>query len=64
MTDAFEIRRVSPTYPPKSSCGVPPQAVREVSRLPSSALSISASQRFRIPAFTQPLSASSVKRLK
>ncbi len=37
MTNAFEIRRVSPAYPPKSGCGVPPQSVRESSRLPSSA---------------------------
>ena len=37
MTDAFEIRRDSPEYPPKSGCGVPPQSVREASRLPSSA---------------------------
>ena len=28
MTDALEIRRVSPTYPPKSSCGVPPPVFR------------------------------------
>jgi hypothetical protein len=34
MTNAFEIRRASPAYPPKSGCGVPPQAVREASRLP------------------------------
>ncbi len=27
MTDALEIRHVSPTYPPKSDCGVPPQTV-------------------------------------
>jgi hypothetical protein len=37
MTNAFEIRRVSPAYSPKSGCGVPPQSVREASRLPSSA---------------------------
>ena len=27
MTDALVIRRISPTYPPKSGCGVPPQSV-------------------------------------
>ena len=32
MTNVFEIRRASPAYPPKSGCGVPPQAVREASR--------------------------------
>jgi hypothetical protein len=37
MTNAFEIRRARPAHPPKSGCGVPPQAVREASRLPSSA---------------------------
>ncbi len=37
MTDGFEIRRTSPAYPPKSGRGVPPQSVRKVSRLPSSA---------------------------
>lgn len=37
MTDAFEIRRVSPASPPKSGCGVPPQAVLEASRRQSSA---------------------------
>ncbi len=46
MTDAFEIRRASPAYPPKSGCGVPPQAVQEASRLPSSALFISGFQIF------------------
>jgi hypothetical protein len=37
MTNAFEIRRASLAYPPKSDCGVSPQSVREASRLPSSA---------------------------
>ena len=36
MTNAFEIRRVSPAYPPKSGCGVPPQAVLDASRFQSS----------------------------
>jgi hypothetical protein len=27
MTNAFEIYRASPASPPKSGCGVPPQAV-------------------------------------
>lgn len=38
MTNALEIRRVSPASPPKSGCGVPPQAVQEASRFPSSTL--------------------------
>jgi predicted nuclease of restriction endonuclease-like (RecB) superfamily len=36
MTDALAIRRVSPAYPPKSSCGVSQQAVLEASRFQSS----------------------------
>jgi hypothetical protein len=32
MTDAFKNHRASPSYPPESDCGVPPQAIREASR--------------------------------
>jgi hypothetical protein len=47
-TNALEIRRASPTLPPKSGCGVPPQAVREASRLPSSAPKLTISSLNRI----------------
>ena len=48
MTDAFEIRRVSPAHPPKSGCGVPPQSVRDASRPHSS----SSFQRFSFQNFS------------
>jgi hypothetical protein len=48
MPKALEIRRVSPVYLPKSGCGVPPQSVREASRLPSSAPKLTLSRLNRI----------------
>jgi hypothetical protein len=47
LTDAFKIHRA--TYAPKSGCGVPPQAVQEASRLPSSAPKLTISRLTRIP---------------
>ena len=48
MTDALETRRVSPAYPSKSGCGVPPQAVLEASRRQSSAPKLTISRLNRI----------------
>ncbi len=48
MTNVFKIRRASPAYPPKSGCGVPPQAVREAPRPHSS----SSFQRFSFQNFS------------
>lgn len=48
MTNAFEIRRLRPAYPPISGCGVPPQAVLEASRRQSSTLRLTISRLNRI----------------
>ena len=48
MTNAFEIRRASPAYPPKSGCGVPPQAVLDASRFQSSPSRLTISHLIRI----------------
>ncbi len=55
MTDAFEIRRASLAYPPKSDCGVPPQSVLEASRRQSSAPKLTISRLNR----NSPIDASS-----